>query len=392
MFVVDLRSTDGSQEIAKSHDWVHLISASEGLRSKALNAAVEKSSGEILFFLEPGTLPARGWAQALQNHFSGGADAGHFLCREVDATAQWAASLRNIGMKLGTQLLGGPSGLNGVSVSRKMFDKVSGFRPVPDFEWLAFAARLKEAGANVKALKHEVLVSPGAGSRQKNAWEELKEDFFCAWNFRNREQFDPTRNKRKASSAVIFGYDAFEKPEGNEFFQHAQQELQKITLEIMQSFRGVEKIYFIGGSQSTKLIGQPSGVEVIGKPRSTLQNRFAELLDRIRAEGQEGLLLVKSNSMELSHRKLMELSEGKGEEPCIILPQKDSSDWTALWFEQPALDAIADWEIAAGIPALKTHLKSKIIRQEEEAPVRSLQTDSDARSLYYSGMLDRLPA
>ncbi|MGA0370127.1 MAG: hypothetical protein ACO3N7_11850, partial [Kiritimatiellia bacterium] len=235
----------------------------------------------------------------------GGADAGHFLCREVDATAQWAASLRNFGMKLGTQLLGGPSGLNGVSVSRKMFDKVSGFRPVPDFEWLAFAARLKEAGANVKALKHEVLVSPGAGSRQKNAWEELKEDFFCAWNFRNREQFDPTRNKRKASSAVIFGYDAFEKPEGNEFFQHAQQELQKITLEIMQSFRGVEKIYFIGGSQSTKLIGQPSGVEVIGKPRSTLQNRFAELLDRIRAEGQEGLLLVKSNSMELCHLNLM---------------------------------------------------------------------------------------
>jgi len=392
VFVVDLGSTDGSQDIAKEHEWVTLIASKEGLRSKAMNAAVDQSSGDILFFLEPGSMPERGWAQALEDHFSSGADAGHFTSREVDATAPWAATLKNWSMKIGHRVLGGPAGLNGVSISRKMFEKVSGFRPVPDFEWLAFAGRLKEAGATVKPLKHQVLISPSAGHHQKDTWAEFKEDMISAWKFRNMDHFDPTRHKRKASSAVIFGYDAFAKPDGNEYFQYAQQELQKITLEIIQSFRGVDKIYFIGGTQSSKLIGQPSGVEVIGKPRSTLQKRFSDLLERITAENQEGLLLVKSSSMELSHRKLLELSEGPGEEPCIILPQTDSTEWTALWFEDPALGAISDWELGPEISSIKTHLSSKIIRQEEEAPVKSLSTDSDARSLYYSGYLDRLPA
>ncbi|MDF3129526.1 glycosyltransferase [Kiritimatiellaeota bacterium B1221] len=392
VFVVDMGSTDGSQDVAKEHDWVQIISSKEGLRSKALNAAVEESTGEILFFMDPGSLPARGWAQALQAHFEAGADAGHLNCSEVDATAKWAASLRSLSMKVGHQVLGGPASLNGVAVSKAAFEKVSGFRPVPDFEWLAFAARLKESGAKVKAIKHEILVAPAAGSRQANAWQELKEDLVSAWKFRKSDSFDATRNKRKASCAVIFGYDAFEKPAGHDFFKKAQEEIQNLTIELMQSYRGVEKIYFIGGSASNKLVGQPSGVEVIGKPRTALDKRFSELLERIRSENQEGLLLVKSNSMELGHDKLRMLSEGESEEPCVILPEANSDNWTALWLEQPVLEAISDWELAPDTPSLKAHLKSKIFRCEEEAPVKSLRTDSDARSLYYAGVLDQHPA
>lgn len=392
VFVVDMGSTDGTQDVAKEHDWVTLISSNEGVRSKALNQAVVDAKGDALFFLAPGSLPARGWSQALEDHFGFGADAGHFTCREVDSFSSWAGSLRSMAMKLGHQVLGGPASLNGVAVTKAAFDKVSGFRPVPDFEWMAFAARLKETGVKVKPIKHEVLVSPAAGSRQENEWFELKEDLQAAWKYRKSENFDPKRIQRKASAAILFGYDAFGKSEVNEYFNYAQKELLKISLEVMQSYKGVEKIFFIGGNESTKLLGKPSGVEVIGKPDSSLEKRFSDVLEKLRAEDQEGLLLVKDGSLELSHKKLRELSEGLGEEPCIILPEAESTQWTALWFEQPALDAIADWELSPEVDSIKAHLKTKIIRQEEEKPLKGLRTDSDARSLYYSGILERLPA
>lgn len=392
IFVVDMGSTDGSQEVAGEHDWVELVSSKESIRSKALNHAADQATGDAFLFLAPGSLPARGWSQALEDHFASGFDAGHFICREVDAFSGWAGNLRSLGMKLGHQMLGGPASLNGVAVSKAAFEKVSGFRQVPDFEWLAFSARLKQSDQKVKAIKHDVLTSPVAGSRQENAWYTLKEDLLAAWKYRKSENFDQTRVKRKASVAILFGYDAFGKSEADDYFKYAQQELLKISLEVMQSYNGVEKIYFIGGNESTRLIGQPSGVEIVGKPRTSVEKRFSELVEKFCTEKQEGLLLVKDNSMELSHKKLRELSEGPGEEPCIILPEKNSMEWAALWLEQPALDAIQDWELNPGIDAVKTHLKSKIIRQEEENPVKALKTDSDARSLYYAGILERQPA
>ncbi|WFB35419.1 glycosyltransferase [Kiritimatiellota bacterium B12222] len=392
VFVVDLGSTDGSQDVLKEYSWATLIQSTATIRSVALNEAASQATGDILFFLEPGSLPARGWDAALNAHFAAGNDAGHLNCREVDGSAKWASSLRALGMKAGHQVLGGPASLNGVAVSKAAFDKVEGFRPVPDFEWLAFSAHLKASGAKVKLIKHEVLVAPPAGSRQVNAWHELKEDLVSAWKYRKSENFDPKRTKRKASNAIIFGYDAFETEKEHEYLHYARQELLKITLEVMQSYRGVEKIYFIGGTESCKVIGQPSGVEVYGSSRTGADKRFTELLEKLKNEGQEGLLLVRGDGMNLSHDDLRQVSEGPGEEPCIVLPEQERDAWVALWLEQPALDAIADWTLSAETSNLKAHLKSKIIRLDEEKPVKALRNDSDARGLYYAGVLDQQPA
>ncbi len=392
VYVVDMGSTDGSQDLVKDYAWAHLVNSHENLRSKALNQAVEGAAGDLLFFLEPGSLPARGWDAALEKHFAAGFDAGHFSCREVDTSAGWAASIRAQIMKTGQQVLGGPASLNGVAVSEAAFNKVSGFRPVPDFEWLAFSTRLKESGAKVKAIKHEILISPAAGSRQVNEWAELKENLQAALKYLKSSNFDSKRTRRKASSAVLFGYDCFASPDSSDYFKYAQQALLQISLEIMQSYNGVEKIYFIGGTESCNLIGQPSGVEIFGKAKTGTEKRFAELLEKLKADKQEGLLLVRGNSLALNHAALRELSEGPGVEPCIILPEADSAEWVALWLEQPALDAVADWELHPETANLQAHLKSKIIRQEVEKPVKGLRNDSDARGMYYSGMLDRLPA
>ncbi|MDA3875401.1 MAG: glycosyltransferase [Kiritimatiellae bacterium] len=392
IFVVDLGSTDGSQDLLKEYPWAQLLTPIANLRSKALNEAAQSGEGEVLFFLEPGTLPARGWAQALETHFSNAADAGHFTCREVDSTAPWAANLRALATKLGQQILGGPASLNGVAVKRETFEKVEGFRPVPDFEWLAFAARLKQSGAVVKPIKHEVLMAPAPGSRQRNAWFDLKEDLQAAMRYRKTEDFDLTRCKRKASAAILFGYDAFPVSDGNDYMAYARQEVLKLALEKMQSYRGVEKIYYIGGTESTKLIGQPSGVEVIGKPRSTVQKRYAELLDRIRNTQPEGLLLVRGISNALTHESLRNLCEGPSEAPCVILPETGSGEWLALWLEGPALDVIPDWELSPEVESLTPVFNPKAIRKDIEAGLPALRTDSDARALYYSGLLDHLPA
>lgn len=392
VFVVDLGSTDGSQDLVKEYPWAQLIISQQPLRSKALNQAVATATGEVLLFLEPGALPARGWSAALEKHFATGFGAGHFNCREVDTSAGWAAAIRAQILKTGHQLLGGPTGLNGVAVSKVAFDKVSGFRPVPDFEWLAFSARLRESGVTIKPLKHDLLISPAAGSRQLNEWHELKEDLLAAMKYRKSSNFDSKRIRRKASSAVLFGYDCFPSPQNGDYFKQAQQALMKISLEVMQSYRGVEKIYFIGGPESCELIGQPSGVELFGKAKTGADKRLTELLVKLQAEQQEGLLLVRPVSLTLSHATLRQLSEGPGVEPCIVLPETDSNEWVAIWLQSPAIEALADWELHPELSALQAHLKGKLIRQEVEKPVKGLRSDSDARGMYYAGMMEQQPA
>ena len=392
VFIVDRGSSDGSPDVAREHDWVRVLDSDAAPLSRALNEAVQTGDGEILFFLRPGGIPARGWSEVLEEQLGKDIDAGHFHTREADPAFPWAAAVRGLARKFGHQLIGGPSSLNGVAVKRDLFAQVEGFQPVPEFEWLAFANRLRQAGATVKPIGHEVLTAPAPGSRQADAWEELKDDLVAAWKYRKTENFDPVRSRRRASAAILFGYDVFPEDTAGEYVDYARDELLKLSLERMQSFRGVERIYFIGGKKTTDLIGQPSGVEIVGKHKSGLQKRFEGLVKQLKDEGVEGLMLVRGVSEELTHRALQDLSEGEGEAPCLILPEADSPEWLALWLEPAALEAVEGWELAPEYAPLQAHLKTKAVRQEVEAGIHRLRTDSDARALYYAGILDRVPA
>lgn len=394
VFVVDRGSSDGSPDIVARHDWATLLEADAGELGAALNQAVAaRGEGEVLFFLHPGSLPARGWTAALDDFLSGTPDAGHCDLRETDAPFAWAAAVRTAAQKIGHRLLGGPAGLNGVAVKRETFNQVEGFSPVPDFEWLAFANRLHQAGAKIAPIRHQVLVAPAPGQEHADPWHDLKEDFLAAWNYRKTRKFDPVRCRRNTSAAVLIGHDVFPDGETDDYVLYAREQLLRLTLEKMQSYRGVDKIYFLGKEKSMKLIGQPSGVEVIPGPRTALQKRFKGLLDKLRKEGRhDGLLLVRGISNALSHQTLRNLAEGEGESPCMILPEVDSPEWIALWLESDALEAIDDWEFNPDYATLQAHFRPLTLRQEVEPGLRSLRTDSDARAMYYSGILDRLPA
>lgn len=393
ILVVDLGSTDGTADVIKEYDWAIKVAPTARPRSAALNEAVSKATGDFLMFLEPGSLPARGWSEAVANHLGSVADAGHFICKEVDSPSAWSAALRSLLWRVGYQITGGPSGLNGVIVKKEVFDKVEGFRAVPDFEWLAFSNRLKNAGSSVKMLKHDVLLTPKPGSAHADTFQELKEDLFSAFTYRKSQTFDDTRSRRQSSAAILIGYDFFETPSDPEYVAKAREELLSLSLGTMQSFRGVGSLYFIGGKESTKLIGQPSGVEVMGKPRTKAADRFAELRDKVLADNPEGVFLVKMGiSTELNHKNLFELSEGPAENPCVIRPVEDSDEWIAIWLEKAALESFPNLEITEKIEPLRKQLSEKIIRSDVEKGLSALKTDSDARGMYYSGHLQELPA
>lgn len=393
VLVVDLGSTDGTSDLLKEYDWVKSVSPTARPRAAAMNEAVASTRGDILMFLEPGSLPARGWAEAVSAHLDKVADAGHLLCKEVDSPSAWSSALRSLLWRIGYQITGGPSGLNGVVVKKEIFDKVEGFRPVPDFEWLAFSTRLKDFGARVKVLKHEILLTPKPGSGHADAFQELKEDLLSSITYRKKQTFNEDRSRRQNSTAILIGYDFFEKPDEADYVAKARQELLGISLETLQSFRGVGKLMFIGGNESTKLIGQPSGVEVMGKLRTKAADRFAELRDKVLAEHPEGVLLVKLGvSTELNHANLLFLSEGPSENPCVIRPIDNSDEWLAIWFEKAALECLADLDVSGGIAALQKQLSEKIIRSDVESGLSALRTDSDARGMYYAGALQELPA
>lgn len=391
--VVDLGSTDGTLDVLKEFDWATLVSPKARPRAAALNEAVSSAQGAYLMFLEAGSLPARGWSEAVALHLDKVADAGHLFCKEVDSPSAWSAGLRTLLWRIGYQVTGGPAGLNGVLVKKETFDQVEGFRPVPDFEWLAFSNRLANAGATVKALKHDLLVTPKPGSDHADAFRDLKEDLLSSLKFRKSQTYDDTRSRRQASAAILIGYDFYEKPSEPEYVGKARQQLFTTSVETMQSFRGVGNLYYIGGTESTKLLGQPSGIEVMGKPRSKAETRFSELCERVLAENPEGVLLVKMGvSTELDHASLFHLSEGPAENPCVIRPIEDTDEWIAIWLEKAALESLPDLEITNSIEALRKQLSEKIIRSDVENGFSALRTDSDARGLYYAGHLQEVPA
>jgi glycosyltransferase involved in cell wall biosynthesis len=393
VIVVDLGSTDGTADVVKEYDWARTLSPTARPRSAALNEAVSGVTGDFLLFLEPGSLPARGWSEAISTHLGGVADAGHLICKEVDSSSPWASTLRSLLWRIGYQVTGGPSGLNGVIVKKEVFDQLEGFRPVPDFEWLAFSNRLKESGSTVKVLKHDLLMTPKPGSDHADAFRELKEDLMSSLTYRKSQKFDDTRSRRQSSAAILIGYDFFNKPSDSDYVAKAREELLKISLGTLQSFRGVGSCYFIGGAESTRLIGQPSGVEVMGKPRTKKADRFAELRDKVLAEKPEGIFLVRMGiSTELDHKSLFHLSEGPAENPCVIRPIENTDEWVAIWLEKAALESLPSLEITETITPLQKQLSEKIIRSDVEKPVSALQTDSDARGMFYAGHLQEQPA
>lgn len=392
VYVVDAGSQDGSLDVAKSFDWVTVLESGEGMLANRLNQAADEGDGEVLLFLQAGAVPVRGWSEALANHFAAGADAGHFTLVEAEPSSKMAAGLRKLALKAGRQLIGGPVGLTGLAVRRATFGDVHGFAPVPDFEWLAFANRVTEAGGKVLPIAHEVQMAPSPGSRQADAWADLWDDLQAAWRYRKTDSFDLVRCRRKTSAAILMGHDLFESASVSDYFGYARSALLQFNVELLQSYRGARKVVFMGGKDTTKAVGQPSGVLVCPHIRTEIGKRFGNILTELADEGMDGILLVRDTVKGLTHARLRKLVETAGDVPCVILPNANGDEWLAMWINTSALDFFREWTPDVSIAALEATFFDLAMPLEVKEPVAVLKTDHDARAMYYAGMVDRLPA
>lgn len=392
VIVVDRGSTDGSADVVKEFPWVALVESDHTVLTSCLNQAASKGEGDVLLFLLPGAIPVRGWSGVLEKTFSQDVDAAHFFLVEAEPSSKFAASLRAAALKFGQQWVGGPASLTGLAVRRETFDEVHGFSPVPDFEWLAFAARVRESGGTVTPLKHPVQTAPRPGSRQADPWADLLDDLRAAWRHRRTESYDPVRCRRRTSAAILLGPDLFPVEGESDYMAYARQRLLVVNMEVLQSFRGVQRVVFMGGKDSTKALGQPSGLQVCPHIRTETGKRIDKILSDLEAVGIEGVLLVRGDCKRLHHDRLRALSESGNAAPCVVLADPAGEEWLALWVDTPALSVLRGWDAGFSLEALRQRFQDQRVPLEVlEDRSQRLKTHHDARALYYAGILERVP-
>lgn len=391
VFLVDRGSQDGSLDVAKEYPWAQVLTRNEGLLGTCLNLAAAEGDGDVLLFLQPGSLMVRGWSAALAKHFSQPVDAGYFHAVE-DGDGGCSAKLRNRVAALGLRVIGGPISLSGLAVRRDSFQKAHGIPPVPDHESLVFANRLREEGASITPIPHDLLLAPRAGSRQADAWEDLFDDLRSAWAFRKTESFDATRCRRNSAAVVLIGHDFEGDDPVSDYFDYARDALLHTNLELVQSFRGAQKKVYLGGRKSTASVGQPSGIKVDNHTRTDGDKRFADLIRELEADGMDGLLLVRSTVKNLSHKDLRELAEAPSEYPCRLRPDADGKEWLVLWIDTPTLQLLRDQGLRFDIALLQKRFWDAAKKLDVLEPLSRFRTEHDARAMYYAGLVDRLPA
>lgn len=391
VFVIDRGSADGSPEVAAEHSWVKVIPAKDGMLSVALNHAVAEGEGDVLLFLLPGSVPERGWSGALSAFFSQNLDAGYFDLRETESAPQFISKARRLAHRLGHRLIGGPAGLSGLAVRRATFESIHGFTPVPDFEWLVFAKRIEETGGSLKPIPHGVQLAPRPGARQADAWDDLIDDLNAAWQFRKTESFDAVRCRRNACSVVLLGYDLVSHEPVSDYFGYAREKLSLLNVERVQAYRSAGARVFVGGASTTKQVGQPSGFRVDNHYRTDLGKRLRQLFEALQAHGSDTFLIVRDTCKELSHKTLRTLSETQDGFPCKVLPHPGGTEWMVLWLDARVLPLFLGLEGDYSLQALQKAFYDAEQKLDVLDPVPRLDTEHDARALYYSGLVDRLP-
>jgi rSAM/selenodomain-associated transferase 2 len=143
--VVDGGSTDETGAIAEAAG-THLLEAPAG-RGRQLEAGAAKARGDWLLFLHADTVLDPGWAEEAQN-FIERVESG----RRAQAAAFFRFTLDDYGLMprfaenlvaLRCQLFALPYGDQGLLISRNLYNRLGGFRPLPLMEDVDLVRRLK---------------------------------------------------------------------------------------------------------------------------------------------------------------------------------------------------------------------------------------------------------
>lgn len=154
IIVVDGGSTDGTPAIARETG-ARLIVAAKG-RGNQLRAGGEAARGDWLLFLHADTLPGTSWRAAVQAHVeSYPSHAGCFRFR-LDDTA-WQARAIERGVAARVALLALPYGDQGLLISRALYERVGGHRPLSLMEDVDLVRRIGRS--RLRAMEEEAFTS-----------------------------------------------------------------------------------------------------------------------------------------------------------------------------------------------------------------------------------------
>jgi rSAM/selenodomain-associated transferase 2 len=158
--VADGGSTDDTLELAE--DAGATIVAAERGRGTQLAAGCAAARGDWLLVLHADTELGEGWERAARDHIDRKpGKAGYFRFALDDSAG--AARLWERGVALRCALLGLPYGDQGLLISRKVYEAVGGYRPLPLMEDVDLARRL---GRGRLSLLHANAVTSAERYRQ----------------------------------------------------------------------------------------------------------------------------------------------------------------------------------------------------------------------------------
>jgi rSAM/selenodomain-associated transferase 2 len=139
VLVVDGGSTDDTPTLAQAAG-ARLIRAERG-RGIQLGVGAEAASGDWLLFVHADTRLANGWRAAAAEHAAGSPGRAACFRFRLDDLA-WQARLIERGVALRVRLFGLPYGDQGLLISRALYHRIGGYRPLPLMEDVDLVRRL----------------------------------------------------------------------------------------------------------------------------------------------------------------------------------------------------------------------------------------------------------
>lgn len=173
IIVVDGGSQDGTWQIARQAG-AKLIKTPRG-RGVQLREGAAVATGEWLLFLHADTLLADGWQEAVLEHIAvHPSDAAYFTFLLDDAS--WQARLLERGVALRSRILALPYGDQGLLISRRHYQALGGFRPLPLMEDVDLIRRI---GRRRLRRLDVAAVTSAERWRRDGWWRRSARNLFC---------------------------------------------------------------------------------------------------------------------------------------------------------------------------------------------------------------------
>ncbi len=139
LIVVDGGSTDNSLVVAKASP-ARVTTSARG-RGNQLAAGAAIATGEALLFLHADTVLAPGWRAAADAHLNTDFSRPACFTLKLDDSA-WQARFIERGVSFRTNHLALPYGDQGLLLTRELYDRAGGYRPLPLMEDVDILRRL----------------------------------------------------------------------------------------------------------------------------------------------------------------------------------------------------------------------------------------------------------